>query len=454
MIGRSANTIEPGHAPAPVDLGAIDLGAAMHALCAELYPICRSITGAGVRETLAILGRHVPLEVCEVPSGEPAFDWRVPREWRIRDAFVKDASGERVVDFRESNLHVLNYSAPFQGRVAWRDLKPHLFASAEHPDWVPYRTSYYQENWGFCLSQRRLDELESRSCDDTEYEVSIDASLADGSLTYGEVYLPGESRREVLFSCHVCHPSLANDNLSGIAVATFLAQHLATAPRRYSYRFLFIPATIGALVWLSRHENELHRIEHGLVLTLLGDPGRSTYKKSRRGDAAIDRAVVHVLKHSGQDYEVLDFEPYGYDERQFCSPGFDLPVGCLMRTPHGRYPQYHTSADNLDFIRPEFLADSWAKCAAVVELLEHDRTYVNQSPKGEPQLGRRGLYRALGGELDREGTEKALLWVLNQSDGKHSLLDIAERAGLPFASIRRAAELLLKHDLLREGTLS
>ncbi len=428
-----------------------DPGAAMHALIAELYPICRSITGPGVRETLGILQRYVPLEIRHVPTGTQAFDWQVPREWRIRDAYVKDASGRRVIDFQQSNLHVVNYSAPVRARLTWRELEPHLFTAAEHPEWIPYRTSYYQETWGFCLSRRQWEELE-RSGDDAEYEACIDSELVDGVLSYGEAYLPGESDEEVLFSCHVCHPSLANDNLSGVAVATFLARHVATLPRRYSYRFLFIPATIGALVWLSQNEDRVGRIRHGLVLSLLGDPGCSTYKKSRRGDADIDRAVENVLKHSGCDYRTLEFEPYGYDERQYCSPGFNLPVGCLMRTPFGRYPEYHTSADNLQFVQPDSLADSLRKCMAVVEVLEHDRVYLNENPKGEPQLGRRGLYRAMGGELDRAGTEKALLWVLNLSDGEHSLLDIAQRAGLSFAVVRRAAELLKEHALLREST--
>ena len=426
-----------------------DVGAEMHALVAELFPLCRSITGPGLRETLADLQRYLPLEISHVPTGTPAYDWQVPREWRIRDAYVKDASGRRVIDFQESNLHVVNYSAPVQAQMSWRELKTYLFTSAEHPDWVPYRTSYYRETWGFCLSQRQWDLLD-RLGDDAEYEVCIDSELVDGVLSYGEAFLPGETDEEVLFSCHICHPSLANDNLSGIAVATHLARHAARLPRRYSYRFLFIPATIGALVWLSRNEDRVAKIRHGLVLTLLGDPGCSTYKKSRRGAAAIDRAVEHVLKHSGQDYRLLDFEPYGYDERQFCSPGFNLPVGCLMRTPFGRYPEYHASADNLDLVRPEFLADSLSKCQAIVDVLEHDRVYVNLNPKGEPQLGRRGLYRAMGGDLDRAGMERALLWVLNLADGEHSLLDVAERSGLPFATVRKAADLLVEHSLLRE----
>jgi aminopeptidase-like protein len=427
-----------------------DLGEEMHALVAELFPICRSITGPGVRETLAILGRHLPLELHEVPSGTQVFDWQIPKEWRIRDAFIRDASGRRVVDFRESNLHIVNYSVPVRTMLSLAKLKPHLHTLPDHPDWVPYRTSYYHEQWGFCLSHRRLLELERDYGDDYEFEVCVDASLQPGSLTYGEAYLPGATAQEMLFSCHVCHPSLANDNLSGIAVATYLARHVARLPRRYSYRFLFVPATIGAIAWLSRNEDKLANIRHGLVLTLLGDPGRFTYKRSERGDAEIDRAAAHVLSRSGHDHTITDFEPYGYDERQYNAPGIGLNVGCLMRSPHGGYPEYHTSADNLDLVRPESLAESLEACTEVVELLEQNRVYVNQCPKGEPQLGKRGLYRAVGGDLDRAGTELAVLWVLNQSDGRHSLLDIAERANLPFATVRRAADVLVEHGLLTE----
>jgi aminopeptidase-like protein len=293
------------------------------------------------------------------------------------------------------------------------------------------------------MSDRQL-----RALPEGEYEVMIDASLEDGSLTYGECYLAGSEEAEVLVSCHVCHPSLANDNLSGIAVATQLARVLGEGQRRFSYRFLFIPGTIGSITWLARNQELTPRIRHGLVLTCVGDPGPSTYKRSRRGDAEIDLAVEHVLRHSGLPYELQDFFPYGYDERQYCSPGFDLPVGCLMRTPHGRFPEYHTSADDLELIRPEHLEDTLGKALAVFDLLESNRRYRNLSPFGEPQLGRRGLYGAIGGESDRRTEEMAILWVLNQSDGSRSLLDIATRADMPFEVIARAAQRLIEHQLL------
>jgi aminopeptidase-like protein len=420
------------------------VGREMHDLVAELYPICRSITGEGVRETLRRVQRLVPLTLHEVPSGTPVLDWTVPPEWNVRDAYVKNRRGERVIDFRRSNLHLLNYSVPFHGTMSLEALRPHLFTMPDRPDWIPYRTAYYDERWGFCVSQRALDALE-----DGEYEVCIDVTRAPGSLTYGECYLPGETAEEVLISCHICHPSLANDNLSGLVVATYLAERLARCSRRYSYRVLFMPGTIGSITWLSRNESGIDRIRHGLVLAGLGDPGRLSYKKSRRGNAPIDQAATHFLRQAG-DHEILEFAPYGYDERQFCSPGFDLPVGRLSRTPDGRYPEYHTSADDLDFIQPLQLAASLAACLGIADLLESDRTYVNQSPKGEPQLGRRGLYRPIGGVASSPAGELAMLWMLNLSDGRHRLLDIAERSRVSFDELRRAAEALRESGLLKE----
>jgi aminopeptidase-like protein len=416
----------------------------MLALIARLYPICRSITGEGVRQTLSILQEHVPLEIREVPTGTPVFDWIVPREWNIRDAWIKNSAGERVVDFRALNLHVVSYSVPIRRRMGLPELRHHLHTIPGHSDWVPYRTSYYKEEWGFCLSEAQL----ARFNDEEEYEVCIDSSLTEGHLTYGECLLPGEDENEVLLSCHTCHPSLADDNLSGIAVAVALAQRIAQSRHRYSYRFLFLPGSIGAITWLARNEHWLGKIRHGLVLTCVGDASKITYKRSRRGDAEIDFAFAHVLRHSGEPHTLVDFTPYGYDERQYCSPGINLPVGCVMRAVHGTFPEYHTSADNLGYVSKQSLEDSVAKCLQVFDLIERNRTYVNQSPKGEPQLGRRGLYEGLTAGPDRRKQEMALLWVLNLSDGTHSLLDIAERADLPFAEVAAAADALLAAKLL------
>jgi aminopeptidase-like protein len=430
-------------APDKLDLDL--LGQQMHALIGELYPICRSITGDGVRETLRSLQRFLPLTIHEVPTGTPVFDWTVPREWNIHDAYVKNSRGERVIDFQKSNLHVMNYSVPVHKKMSLEELKPHLFTLPDHPDWIPYRTSYYKENWGFCLSHKQFLEFS-----EGEYEVSIEASLKDGHLTYGELVLPGVAADEILVSCHVCHPSLANDNLSGIAVACFLARQLAKLPRKFSYRFLFIPGTIGAITWLCINEPMVFQIKHGLVLAGVGDAGPLSYKRSRRGDTEIDRAAAYVLRQLEPNARVLDFSPYGYDERQYCSPGFNLAVGRLSRTPHGTFPEYHTSADNLSFVHPHSLSESFSACLSIFSVLERNRTYLNTNPKCEPQLGARGLYRAVGGSTDSGTSELAMLWILNLSDGGHTLLDIAERAQISFDSVHRAAIVLEEHGLLQE----
>ena len=421
-------------------------GGEMHEFIAALYPICRSITGNGVRTTLEQIKRYIPLTVHEVPSGTRVFDWTVPKEWNITDAYIKNADGKKIVDFRRCNLHVMNYSVPVKKKLPLAELKSHLFTLPAHPQWVPYRTSYYSESWGFCLSHEQFLQLS-----DGEYEVCIDTSLEDGSLTYGEYLIRGETSDEILISCHICHPSLCNDNLSGIAVSTMLAKMLSQGTHRYSYRFLFVPGTIGAITWLWANEPQVTAIKHGFVLAGVGDRGPLTYKRSRQGTAEIDRVFAHVLSRSENKYEIMEFSPYGYDERQFCSPGFNLPVGCVMRTPFGRYPEYHTSADNLSFIHPQALVDSLTTCLEVCSVLESNRTYVNLNPKCEPQLGKRGLYRSVGGTPPPDGVDGlVLLWVLNLSDGKHSLLDIAERAGCRFTDVNEAVKLLVKHGLLRE----
>lgn len=421
-----------------------NVGEDMYTFIGELYPICRSITGDGVRETLRRIQSHIPIEIHEVPSGTKVFDWTVPKEWNIRDAYVKDSRGQRVIDFQASNLHVVSYSLPFRGKLSLRELRDHLHTLPEHPDWIPYRTSYYHETWGFCISHNDLARLT-----DDEYNVLIDSSLESGNLSYGECVVKGQQDEEVLLSCHICHPSLCNDNLSGIAMTTFLARYLSGLPRRHTFRFLFIPGTIGAITWLSLNEELASRITHGLVVACVGDGGKFHYKKSRRGNAEIDIAVEHVLKHSGDEFAIMDFSPYGYDERQFCSPGFNMPVGSLTRTPHGRYPEYHTSADNLSFVSPDHLTESFDKYLSVLFIIENNLRFLNLNPKCEPQLGKRGLYGASGGRVDRKLLEMAMLWVLNCSDGSHTLLDIAEKSGMDFITVWAAANALREKSLLK-----
>lgn len=427
----------------PPLLASMDIGQSLHQLVERLYPICRSITGNGVRETLKIIQELIPLEIHEVASGTQVFDWQVPPEWNIRDAYIKNSYGERIVDFQELNLHVLNYSTAIHGYFSKEELLPHLYSLPDQPDLVPYRTSFYKRNWGFCISHNQLEALE-----DDLYEVCIDSSLEPGHLTYGEFYLPGESEEEVLISAHTCHPSLANDNLSGITVAAHLAAYLQNQDRKLSYRFIFIPATIGAITWLAMNTAKLPNIKSGIVASLLGDGGAFTYKKSRAGDAIMDQAVEQALVDLKKTHSIVDFFPYGYDERQFCSPGINLGVGNLSRTPFAQFPEYHTSADTPDFVRPEFLKESLDVYKEVMFILDKNETCINLSPNCEPQLGRRGLYDGIGGLFDEEKLQLATLWILNLADGKHSLLDIAKRSGVNFSAVAKMAQKLKTFNLL------
>jgi aminopeptidase-like protein len=424
-----------------------DRGVAAYELARRLFPLCRSLTGSGVRATFDLIEEQIPIRRTEIPSGTRLFDWIVPDEWNIRDAYIATPDGTRVVDFRRSPLHVVSYSEPVRTRLPLQQLRERLHTLPEQPDLVPYRTSYYERTWGFCLSHRQLLSLEPG-----EYDVVIDSSLEPGHLSYAEHLIEGEGDGEVLISTYVCHPSLANDNLSGIVVATMLARELMGRRLRHSYRFLFAPGTIGPLAWLHQNRAELGRVVGGLTLACIGDGGCLTYKRSRRRDAEIDQAVETVLRDTGEEHRVLPWEPWGGDERQYGSPGFDLPVGSLTRTPHGEFEGYHTSADDLDRIGPESLSGAIDACVAVVDALETNRRCTNLSPYGEPQLGRRGLYRSAGGAVATPDDERALLWVLNQSDGRSSLLEIAARSGLSYAVVERAAERLERAGLLATGS--
>lgn len=419
------------------------IGKEMHSLIQQLFPICRSITGNGVRKTLKMISEHIPLKISEIPSGSKVFDWEIPKEWNIKDAYIKNKNGEKIIDFAKSNLHILHYSIPIKKKIKFEELKKNLYSIPEQPDLIPYLTSFYNENWGFCLSHKQLKNMK-----DEEYEIFIDSTLENGHLTYGELKIRGESEEEVLLSCYVCHPSLCNDNLSGVSLLTFLAKKMSKMKLRYSYRFLFIPETIGAISWLSLNEKNISKIKHGLVATCVGDSGNSTYKKTREGNAEIDKIVEKVLIESGKPFKILDFWPSGSDERQFSSPGFNLKVGSLMRTVYDKFPEYHTSADNLDFVKAECLEDSFNKYLKTIYILEHNMTYKSLNPKCEPQLGKRGLYNIIGGKK-HEGVDKmAIMWVLNLSDGKNSLLEISYRSKIDFIKIKNAADALYKNNLL------
>lgn len=420
-----------------------DLGKPLYALCARLFPICRSITGDGVRETLTILRELIPIKLYEVPSGTRVLDWEVPLEWNLREAYVENEQGERIIDAARHNLHVLGYSTPVNVVMSRDELDAHLFSLPDQPDLIPYRTSYYAPNWGFCLPHRQRVALPPGN-----YHAVIDSSLEQGSLTYGEFFIPGRSKQELLISAHVCHPSLANDNLSGISVAAYLARHFRDVPLRYGLRVIFVPSTIGAITWLACNEDRIADVVGGLVISGVGDLGPFTYKRSRGGRGVVDRIFERLLDPTQSGNAIRPFIPYGYDERQFCSPGIGIAAGCLMRTPYGEYPEYHTSDDNLELISAKALGETLDLCVQAITEIQYVAHYLNTSPKGEPQLGRRGLYDMLGGDNDTKQAQLALLWMLNYSDGSHSTLDISALSGMDLAKLDLAAQRLYSAGLL------
>ncbi len=420
-----------------------NVGNEIYKLIEELFPICRSITGNGVRKSLKIIQNQIPIQIKEVPSGEKVYDWEIPKEWNIDNAYIKNSKGEKIVDFQKSNLHVISYSKPINGKFTLEELKKHLHSLPEYPEQIPYLTSYYNEDWGFCISDKQLKNLQN-----DEYEVKIDSELKNGSLTYGELVIPGKSEERILLSCYICHPSMCNDNLTGVTLLTLLAKYLKDKELEYTYHFLFIPETIGAITWLSQNENVVSKIKCGLVATCLGDSGISTYKKTKNGNSIIDQIVKKVLDESGSKFKIVDFFPSGSDERQFSSLGFDLEIGSLMKTMYGEFSEYHTSADNLEFINANSLHDSFKKYLNVILILENKKIYRNLNPKCEPQLGKRGIYRLIGSQKNEDLDELAILWVLNMSDGINSLLDISERSGLNFLQIKKASQTLFEKNLL------
>lgn len=428
---------------------AAGLGKDMMALMARLFPICRTLTGSGIRETFDILGEKISLTEESVASGTKVFDWTVPDEWAIRDAYIADADGNRVIDFKNSNLHVVHYSIPVHKHLTLQDLRPHLHTAPDLPDAIPYVTSYYKRDWGFCLSETQLNSLE-----EGQYEVMIDSTLEPGRLEWREAAIGPEGAPEVLFSTYCCHPSMANNELSGPVLQTFLCESLSGIENlRYRYRFVFLPETIGAIAYLAKHGDDLReRCVAGYELTCAGDNGPFTYKKSRQGVSLADRAAQHVFSnHLPEDADkvVHDYFPdAGANERQYNSPGFNLPVGSFMRSMYGEYPEYHTSFDNLDFVSAEGMAGSLVSCLRIVQAIELNARYLNTQPNGEPQLGKRGLYVASGIHPKFEDDLRHMLYLLCYCDGESDLLSISEKLECPISQLQHAVLRLANAGLL------
>jgi len=410
----------------------------------RLWPLLRSLTGQGVRDTHKVLSELVPLETIEIPSGTQVFDWTVPKEWVVREAYVVTPDGERILDVHVNNLHLVSYSVPFVGILSKSELDQHLYSLPDMPDAIPYVTSYYAPRWGFCLSERQR-----RLLPEGDYQVVIDTDHIDGSMTLSEAVLPGEEHQEVLISTYTCHPSLANNELSGPLVSAFLFRRLAALPkRRLTYRFVFLPETIGAIAYLQRRgEHFKKHLIAGYVVTCVGDRGPFTYKKSRQGTTAADQAALHILSRRGSG-RVVEFVPAGSDERQYCSPGFNLPVGSIMRSMYGTYMEYHTSLDNKDFISFQAMQESISIYFETCCALEVNRCYITHVAHGEPQLGKRGLYPSVGTNKPREDEVKAMMWVINFSDGDHDLLSIADRSGFDVQFLAKVAKKLVHAGVL------
>jgi aminopeptidase-like protein len=423
-------------------------GPEMHALLADLFPICRSITGDGVRETLRVIQRRIPFTIVDVPSGTTAFDWIIPKEWNITDAYVLDESGKKVVDFQKSNLHVVGYSVPVNKTVSLSELQAHLYSLEDQPNAIPYVTSYYEERWGFCIPHNLRQTLKEGS-----YKVVIDSELKDGHLTYAELIIPGELEQEIFLSTYVCHPSMANNELSGPVVTTMLAKWIASEPRRYTYRIIFIPETIGSLTYLSRHISWMkEHVIAGFNVTCVGDDRAYSYVPSRHGNTLADKVALAILHEKHPEFIRYSYLDRGSDERQYCSPGVDLPVVSVMRSKYRAYPEYHTSLDNLEVVTPTGLQGGFSVLRDCIELLEKNRVY-QATCLGEPQLGRRGLFPSVGTK-DTHRIVADLINFLAYADGTHDLMDICNILRVPAWRLYPIVDSLLAEGLILDQELS
>lgn len=439
-------------------------------LLVDLFPLCRSLTGDGTRRTLEILSSVMPLRLHEVPCGKQVFDWCVPEEWNIRDAWIKDERGEKLVDFKKNNIHLVSYSIPFRGTLSYEELQGHIHTLPEHPDWIPYRTSYYERDWGFCTAHNEFQKWDRGA----KYEVFIDSSLdPKGKLVYGDLVHEGARREEILISTYCCHPSLANDNLSGLVLTSLLFKYISSKRTRFSYRFVVVPETVGAVSYLHENQAQMKKVLGGAVVSCVGGPGRFGLKHSFDQDSVVDRVAVQVLGEAGGSWREYPFIPDGSDERQYASPGFRIPTITITKDKYYEYPEYHTSADNLSFVKASQLFETLELYVRWFEYLELNRIYERKMPFCEYQLGRRGLYPNLGGNVNQPASLRsdeshyskryelnvnhvtgrdleAISWLMFACDGKTDLLDISRRSTIDFLTMARTAKRLESHGLLAE----
>jgi len=414
----------------------------MYDLVKDLFPICRSITGNGVRETLKIIQQHIPININEVPTGTKVFDWTVPKEWNIKDAYIMDENSNKIIDFKKNNLHVVGYSVPVNKTVSLPELQEHLYSLPEQPEAIPYVTSYYKEMWGFCITHKKREILK-----EGKYKVFIDSELKNGALTYGELIIPGKSEKEVFLSTYICHPSMANNELSGPAVTTFLVKWIMSKPRRYTYRIIFIPETIGSITYLNKNLDVMKQnIIVGFNVSCVGDNRVYSYLPTRNGNTYADKIALNILSFKHPKFVKYSFLDKGSDERQYNAPGVDLPVCCIMRSKYGTYPEYHTSLDNLEFVNPEGLSGSYEVFKECLNLIEENRKYKIKC-LGEPQLGKRGLYPTISTKLSTKEV-KGIINFISYSDGKNDLIDISNKINVPVWELYLIIEKLLKADLL------
>ena len=421
-----------------------DAGRNMYELAGKLFPICRSITGNGFRQSLEMIREIVPeIQVFEVPSGTAVYDWTVPKEWNIRGGWIKNMQGETIIDFNDCNLHVMGYSIPIHQTISREELSEHVYTQPEQPEWIPYVTSYYKERWGFCMSERQKQALT-----DAEYEVYIDSTLEDGFLTYGELVLPGETDDEIFFSTYLCHPSMANNELSGPCVQTELIKYLKSlSHRRYTYRFVFIPETIGSITYLSRNLEALQQhVKAGFVLSCVGDNRTYSMVSTKYEDTLADRVLNNVLKFHYPDYIRYSFMQRASDERQYGSAGVDLPVCAFCRSKYHEYPEYHTSADNMDLISPEGLSGAYEVMVKVINALENNYFYQMQC-KCEPQLGKRGLYPTVS-QKGTKGDARYMQDFIAYADGRNDLIGISNILDIPVDKLIPIKDQLMEHHLL------